>query len=173
MPLNVEIKARCEDHGAVRRALESVGARREGLDHQVDTYFRVPSGRFKLREGRIENSLIYYRRDNREGPKRSEVTLARVDPASGLGPALRAGLEVLVVVDKQREIWFADNVKLHLDDVVGLGRFVEIEAIDRDGSLGEVRLREQCEHFMDLLGIREGDLVDRSYSDLLLEISLR
>jgi len=70
-------------------------------------------------------------------------------------------------VDKRRHILWIANVKFHVDDVVGLGTFVEIEAIDRDGGLGEERLREQCERYRQLLGIEDADLEPRSYSDLL------
>ncbi|MBO6577084.1 MAG: class IV adenylate cyclase [Rhodothermales bacterium] len=168
MPLNIEIKARCADHAPLRAALTARGARRIGLDRQIDTYFQARTGRMKLREGTIENSLIHYERPDQEGPKRSEVTLARVPADAGLGDVLRAGLNVLVVVDKEREIWFAENVKIHLDDVVGLGRFVEIEAIDRDGSIGADRLEAQCREFMDVFAVRPEDLIDRSYSDMLL-----
>ena len=60
MHLNVEIKAKCSDPKRVRNILESKGAEYRGLDHQIDTYFRVPNGRLKLREGNIENALIFY-----------------------------------------------------------------------------------------------------------------
>lgn len=170
MPLNVEIKARCADHERVRTALTRHGARCVGTDHQIDTYFPAKTGRLKLREGNIENSLIHYRRPDQDGPKRSEVTLARVPADAGLGAVLRAGLEPLVTVDKTREIWFAGNVKLHLDQVEGLGKFVEIEAIDTDGSVGEERLTEQCREFMTLFAIDSGDLIDRSYSDMILAL---
>jgi len=73
-----------------------------------------------------------------------------------------------VVVDKQREIYFIDNVKFHIDRVEELGNFVEIEAIDKSGSLGEEQLQKQCRKYMNLLDIAEGDLVGESYSDLLL-----
>ncbi|MFT5143419.1 MAG: adenylate cyclase class 2 [Rhodothermales bacterium] len=169
MPLNIEIKARCVDHAPVLQALETTGARCVGTDRQIDTYFHTREGRLKLREGTIENSLIHYCRPDQEGPKRSEVTLAKVPADAGLGAVLRAGLDVLVVVDKSRQIWFAGNVKVHLDEVETLGRFVEIEAIDTDGSITEDRLHAQCREFMALFGIQPGDLVDRSYSDMLLE----
>jgi len=45
---------------------------------------------------------------------------------------------------------------------------MEIEAIDSDGSVGEKKLLEQCQFYLDLLGVKEEDLIDNSYSDLLL-----
>lgn len=61
-----------------------------------------------------------------------------------------------------------DNVKFHIDQVAGLGGFVEIEAIDTQGTIGVKRLRAQCEHYINLFAINETDLVTCSYSDLLL-----
>ncbi len=165
--LNVEIKARTTDHRQVRAILKERKAHRVGEDHQTDTYFNVPEGRLKLREGNIENTLIFYRRSNMAGPKKSEVLLYRVDPDPALKEVLAASLGVKVVVSKRREIWFDQNVKIHLDDVDGLGLFIEIEAIDSDGSRDEGELTTQCRQFMELFEISEQDLVEISYSDFL------
>ena len=78
-------------------------------------------------------------------------------------------LGILVVVDKKREIYFIDNVKFHIDEVEDLGTFVEIEAIDNDGTIGKEKLLEQCQFFLDLFRISQGDLISVSYSDLLLQ----
>jgi adenylate cyclase class 2 len=163
----IEIKARSADHDRARMVLRERSARFVGLDHQVDTYFRAADGRLKLREGTIESSLIHYRRENVSGPKHSQVTLFANPPGSTLKAILRDALGVDVVVDKQREIYFLDNVKVHLDDVAGLGTFVEIEAIDGDGSRSLDALRAQCEELMAAFGIEHGDLLAVSYSDLL------
>ncbi len=166
--INIEIKARCDDPGRVRETLLANNARFKGLDHQIDTYFRCTNGRLKLRQGNIENNLIHYHRDNTVGPKQSDVTLFKTSPESNLLELLAAAIGVLVVVDKKREIYFIDNVKFHIDTVAGLGSFVEIEAIDCDSELEPAALREQCERYMELLDIKPDDLVDCSYSDMLL-----
>jgi len=124
MHLNVEIKARCRHPEKIREILEGRQARFVGLDQQVDTYFHVPHGRLKLREGNIENALIHYQRSDQAGPKNSEVQLYR--PGPNLKSILSAALGVKVVVDKRRQIYFIENVKFHLDEVPPLGTFVEI-----------------------------------------------
>jgi adenylate cyclase, class 2 len=167
MHLNIEIKARCADPGRIRTLLQELAADFKGEDHQIDTYFNVPEGRLKLREGNIENALIHYRRADQVGPKRSEVTLYRTSPGAVLKEVLTAALGVRKVVDKKREIYFIGNVKFHIDSVKGLGSFVEIEAIDVDGSLGEAKLREQCDYYLGLFDIREENLVEESYSDMV------
>jgi adenylate cyclase class 2 len=167
--LNVEIKARCPDPEGVLRRLAAVGAEEQGIDHQLDTYFPAEAGRLKLREGGIENYLIHYMRNDQPGPKDSRVALHEVDPdkAPGLRELLATALGMSVAVRKRRHILWIDNVKFHVDAVEGLGSFVEIEAIDRTGTLGRDHLLEQCERYIGLLGINTSDLEPRSYSDLL------
>ncbi len=131
----------------------------------------MPDGRLKLRRGTIERSLIHYRRGDTAEVKRSEVTLARLEALASpeldaIEAALAAALGVATTVEKAREIRFVGNVKFHLDEVPGLGAFVEIEAIDLDGSRGEAALRAQCDEWRARLAIAEEDLVARSYSDL-------
>jgi len=165
--LNVEIKARCSDVLAAREILNAAGARFVGEDHQIDTYFRVESGRLKLREGNIENHLIFYRRSDQAGPKTSEVALLETQAGSPLKPFLEKALGSWMCVDKRREIYFIGNVKFHLDQVKGLGRFLEIEAIDMEGKWGKAKLEEQCRFWMEKLHVQPADLLSVSYSDLL------
>jgi len=166
--INIEIKAKTTDQEKIREILKSNNADFKGIDHQVDTYFKVGSGRLKLREGNIENHLIHYERENKSGPKKSLVILYKYSSDQNLKEILTKSLGVFAVVDKYREIYFIDNVKFHLDKVLGLGTFVEIEAIDKDGSIGNEKLLEQCNHYLNLLNISQKDLVEKSYSDLML-----
>ena len=76
--LNVEIKAKCSDPDFVRTYLNNAGADFKGTDLQIDTYFNVPEGRLKIREGNIENSLIYYQREDNAGPKNSHFHLIKL-----------------------------------------------------------------------------------------------
>lgn len=166
--VNIEIKARCAEPDKIRAILRERSARFAGTDHQIDTYFRVPSGRLKLRAGNIENALIFYERANQKGPKCSDVTMAATTPDSQLNQVLTRALGIAVVVDKIREIYFIENVKFHIDQVQGLGSFVEIEAIGTEENRED--LLRQCRHYLDLFGIAEADLVDCSYSDLLQNV---
>ncbi len=86
--LNVEIKAKCNDPSFVRNYLLSHRADFKGVDEQTDTYFVVANGRLKLREGNIENNLIYYERMNQVGPKNSHFNLIKVEDAKGLKEVL-------------------------------------------------------------------------------------
>lgn len=167
--LNVEIKARCSDAVTIRHFLLKHQADFKGTDHQTDTYFNVASGRLKLREGIIENNLIYYERSNQAGPKDSHFHLVKIEDAAGLKEVLSRSNGVKVVVKKKREIYYIANVKFHIDQVPGLGSFVEIEAGNNLApELKQEQLKDQCDFYMKEFGIQEKDLVEVSYSDLLL-----
>lgn len=167
--LNVEIKAKCTDPSFIRNYLLSKGADFKGVDNQTDTYFNVHNGRLKLREGNIENNLIYYERENQAGPKNSRFHLVRVDDAKALKEVLTSSVGIKVVVEKKREIYYIGNVKFHIDEVAGLGSFIEIEAGNILADLSARELKQQCDHYMREFLIREQDLLELSYSDLLLE----
>jgi predicted adenylyl cyclase CyaB len=168
MHINFEFKAKHQSIKNAEQALQQHNPIFIGEDHQVDTYFNVPNGRLKLREGTIEQSLIFYERTNTAGAKQSNVILYNHQPDTALKHVLLQAIGVKTVVDKKRRIYFIDNVKFHFDRVEGLGEFLEVEAIDQDGSIGLEKLQEQCRYYQELLGVKESDFMAESYSDLLL-----
>lgn len=172
MHLNIEIKAKSKNTKKIRQILKSRKADFKGIDHQIDTYFKIINGRLKLREGNIENCLIHYERKNQKGPKQSNITLFKTQAGPSLKEILTKSLGVLVVVEKRREIYFIENVKFHIDKVKGLGSFIEIEAIDKDGKIGKNKLLKKCKEYMNLFSIKEENLVANSYSDLKLNKDL-
>ena len=167
--LNVEIKARTKDPESIRKYLLSKAAIFKGVDEQTDTYFLVANGRLKLREGNIENNLIYYERDNMAGPKNSHFNLVKIEDAAGLKEVLTKSCGIKTIVRKSREIYYLENVKFHIDEVPGLGSFVEIEAGNVLADMTEDQLRKQCEFYLNQFGIEERDLLTNSYSDMQLE----
>ncbi len=165
--VNYEFKARMKDENRIRAVLRKLRARFIGTDHQVDTYFRVPSGRLKVRSGRIENALIFYQRSNARRARRSRIEMMLLPRRNSLATILARAFGVRVVVEKSREIYFVGRVKIHLDRLRDLGRFVEVEAISPSGDLR--RIRKQARRFQKLFGIPDRDVVPQSYSDLVLE----
>jgi predicted adenylyl cyclase CyaB len=151
----------------MRRYLLEKGADFKGVDEQTDTYFNVLHGRLKLRQGNIENNLIYYLRDNQAGPKNSSFQLVAVPDADTLKEILETSLGIKAIIRKKREIYFIENVKFHIDEVPGLGRFAEIEASNKYADLPRERLQEQCNYYLKELKITNEDLISVSYSDLL------
>jgi ribosomal-protein-alanine N-acetyltransferase len=170
MPIHIiEFKARVADIDAKEALLRSLNPVFKGEDRQVDTYFNVKEGRLKLREGNIENALIWYNRANTAGSKLSEVLLHKHNPGTALKEILLKLHGVKVVVDKKRRIYFIDNVKFHFDEVQGLGQFIEVEAIDETGELGQEKLQQQCDYYAAMFAINAENYIAFSYSDLLLE----
>jgi len=171
MHINYEFKAGCNDIEALESKLKKLNPLLIGTDHQVDTYFNVPNGRLKLREGNIENSLIHYHRVNTASTKQSDVTLYQHPADKNLKELLSKALGVKIVVNKKRKIYFIGNIKFHFDNVNELGSFIEVEAIDKDGSIGIEKLKEQCSNYAQFFNITEDQFIAESYSDLLAKKS--
>lgn len=166
--LNVEIKAHCQQPSFIRNYLLQHGAEYKGTDHQADTYFNTANGRLKLREGNIENNLIYYIRKNHAGPKQSHFQLLPVEDNKTLKNILTAANGIKTIVNKQREIYFIENVKFHIDIVDELGSFIEIEASDKYADKSANELLLQCKFYLKEFMVNEDDLISESYSDMLI-----
>ena len=166
--LNVEFKAKTNRLQEAEEKLRRFDAHFAGQDNQTDTYFNVPQGRLKLREGNIENALIYYERPDHAGEKISDTLLYRCNPDVNLKAILIKSLGIKIVVSKKRRIYYVGNVKIHFDRIESLGEFIEVEACDNNGEFAIGVLRNQCAQFRDLFEVTEDDLVPFSYSDLLL-----
>lgn len=167
--LNIEFKAKANNIEALEEKLLSLNPQFIGEDHQKDTYYNVNTGRLKLREGNIENALIWYQREDVGGAKQSDILLYKHAPDDALKNILNKVHGVKIIVDKIRKIYFVENVKFHFDRVEGLGTFVEVEAIDRNGEIGIEKLKEQCNFYINFLEIKTEDFMKKSYSDMMME----
>ncbi len=167
MSRNVEIKARLRDPAATAARARELAAAEAVVINQRDTFFACPEGRLKLREfadGRGE--LIFYRRPDQAGPKVSDYALAPVEDARALLAVLEAALPVRGVVAKRRSLLMCGRTRIHLDEVEGLGSFLELEVVlrgDEAATDGEAEARR----LLDALGIPARDLVEGAYLDLL------
>lgn len=134
--------------------------------HQRDTYFAARHGRLKLREqDGAEAELIAYRRGDAFQAAESDYVRVVVGDPSALSDALERALgPAVVVVSKRRRLFTWENARIHLDDVEGLGAFVEIEIVDPDE-----RAPEQMARLREALGIEDSALVAVGYCDLLLD----
>lgn len=167
--INIEFKARTTDLDKLEKKLLQLGPVFIGEDNQTDTYFNVIKGRLKLREGNIENSLIYYERQNAAGAKQSDVLLYPHDPDNALKEILLKLHGIKVIVEKKRRIYFMGNVKFHFDTITELGTFIEVEAIDNNGNSGIEKLKAQANKYAEFFNIKSTDYIALSYSDLILE----
>ena len=166
---NLEIKAKCGSLSELRERVQTLGAACHGTMRQVDTYFRVPNGRLKLRElGDTHAELIYYERPNQSGLRYSNYQICEIADAASFKTLMLNALTARVVVEKQRELWMYGDTRIHLDDVVGLGAFVELETVMR----GQTEHDAYTEHdyVRTALDIQASAVVSVSYSDLLLSM---
>lgn len=167
--LNFEFKAKTTELDNLEKKLLTLHPKFIGEDNQIDTYFNVNKGRLKLREGNIENALIYYERQNIANAKQSDVLLYKHNPDNTLKDILIKVHGIKVVVEKKRRIYFIENVKFHFDTIARLGTFIEVEAID-NADLGIERLKEQANDYASFFNIKPSEFVAFSYSDLLLQV---
>jgi predicted adenylyl cyclase CyaB len=168
VPANFELKAHCTDLALARERARAMATRWLGLDRQVDTYFRTPAGRLKLRESSLSGAqLVPYLRPDAPAARRSDYVVIPVPDPARTKQLLAELLGVHRVVRKLREIGWFENVRIHLDQVEGLGDFLELEAVwDGDG-VGEAEQRRKLAFLCERLAIRDGDLVAASYEGLL------
>ncbi len=168
--LNIEFKAKVSNLDFLEEKLKNLKPKFIGLDHQIDTYFNTKENRLKLREGNIENALIHYKRENTANSKLSEILLYKHNANSTFKEILVQTLGIKTIVDKHRKIYFIDNVKFHFDDVKGLGKFIEVEAIDENETIGKEKLQQQCDYYFSFFELKQEQLEQFSYSDMLLAL---
>ncbi len=167
MPRNIEIKARVADPARMLDAILKVADRGPTVFAQDDTFFACPNGRLKLRtfaEG--EGQLIFYRRDDVGGPKLSEFFITATAEPDALRGLLSLAYGVVGRVKKTRTLCFAGATRIHLDDVEGLGHFLELEVVLAPGQsmdYGDAIARD----LMAKLSIDASSLMTGAYVDLL------
>jgi predicted adenylyl cyclase CyaB len=167
MATNIEIKARVKDMDAVRAIAERLSGMPCTVLLQEDTFFHSPRGRLKLRVLRPDHGeLIYYEREDAAGPKRSEYFIAATDNPASLKAVLTRCLGVRGIVRKRRSLYWVGNSRVHLDEVEGLGPFLELEVMLAAGQ-SEEQGQKTARELMTSLGIQDADLVEGAYIDLL------
>lgn len=163
---NVELKAKLASLTTARDVARRLATEYVGLQHQVDTYFHVLNGRLKLREIQHATAqLVWYARPDQAHARTSHYYLLDVADASVARQLLTAALGVRQIVTKHREIFLYHNVRIHLDDVVGLGTFLEFEAVlspDHSESEGHTQVAWLLEQF----AISPDQILATSYCDL-------
>jgi predicted adenylyl cyclase CyaB len=167
MARNVEIKARVSDIDALREKVESIADRGPRVIHQEDTFFPCPRGRLKFRRfSEREGELISYERPDTAQPSESRYVRASTGEPDALIGALSQALGIRGAVKKKRALYWAGQTRIHLDDVEGLGTFLELEVVlEPTQSTAEgVAIARQI---MRRLNIKKDDLIEPAYIDLL------
>ncbi len=169
MNANIEIKARVQSPDHFAETATKITRSKPEIIVQHDVFFHVTHGRLKLRmfpDGTGE--LIQYCRPDQAGPKASRYVLAPTDQPAKLREALGAALGEIGEVQKRRQLWLSGRTRIHLDEVSGLGWFMELEVVLSDGEC-TIEAKTEAGELKDRLGVVTTDLVDRAYIDLLME----
>ena len=167
MPTNVEIKAMVTDLPALRERVERISDTPGEEIYQQDTFFAVSHGRLKLRILSPERGeLIYYERSDGRDPKPSHYLISRTSEPAALHAVLAASLGVVGTVRKKRMLYLVGNTRVHLDEVEGLGTYMELEVV-LDAGESTSRGEEVARNLMNSLGIDASDLVRVAYVDLI------
>jgi adenylate cyclase class 2 len=162
---NIEIKAHYPNIEKAKTIAERVATKYLGLDHQIDTYFCTAKGRLKLRESSLSGAmLIPYIRSDISGPKKSEYALLQTQDPCLAKRLLTDILGVETVVEKHRDIYLSNNVRIHIDNVKGLGAFIEFEAVYSDNA-EESAEYEKVRRLISEFQIPEADLIQGSYRE--------
>jgi adenylate cyclase, class 2 len=171
--LEVEAKARVASLVAARARCAALGGQRLGREEQRDTYYAHPVRDFaatdealRLREAWGAAELTY------KGPKldaatktREELTVAVEPPLAAAQVLERLGFRPVAVVAKWRETWKVGAAEVCLDEVEGLGSFVEVERRAEDPAALPA-LRQEVLALLEQLGGQER--LRTSYLELLL-----
>ncbi len=167
MPANIEIKARVPEFAAFQRRAASLSDTPEEIIPQKDIFFHTPQGRLKLRILNADAAqLVYYTRGDTAGPKRSEYLIHEIKEPRALKKLLGRALGVRGIVRKTRHLFRVGQTRVHLDEVDGLGTFVELEVVLRQGQ-SDAEGQAIAEALMAKLGIKAGDLLEGAYMDLI------
>jgi predicted adenylyl cyclase CyaB len=167
MPTNIEIKARVRDFADLKQRAEAINDSPFEVIPQEDTFFATSKGRLKLRVLAPDRAqLVYYERPDQDGPKRSDYFIFNTNDPENLKTALKLALGIRGVVKKTRYLYMVGQTRVHLDDVEGLGQFMELEVILRDGQ-SDAEGQTIANDLMKKLGIEPTDLIEGAYMDLL------
>jgi len=167
MPANIEIKARVRNFAELRRRTEALSDTPLQVIPQEDTFFNVPQGRLKLRQLAPHlGQLVFYERTDTSGPKRSNYQISETGDPDSLKTALSLALGVRGVVRKKRTLYLVGQTRVHLDEVEGLGQFMELEVVLRPEQT-DAEGQAIAKDLMTRLGVLEDDLLEGAYMDLL------
>jgi len=165
---NVEIKAVARDFVRQQRLAAALATDGPGsrLLVQHDVFYRVPHGRLKLRRfGEGNGELIQYDRPDELGSKTSSYVVVPVERPGEVHAALARALGVLTEVKKRRTLYMVGRTRVHFDEVEGLGQFIELEVVLRDGE-DEAVGHDEARGLMARLAIGQEDLIAGAYADL-------
>jgi len=169
MARNIEIKAAIGNLQALLAQVVKLCDQPPIELDQDDIFFACANGRLKLRSfSSSKGELIFYRRPDHQGPKESFYLIAPTSAPAQLGEILSQAFGQAGRVRKHRTLFLKDRTRIHIDQVEGLGAFLELEVVLKEGEPPEVG-RQIAQELLNQLGIGPEQLIEGAYVDLLKE----
>lgn len=164
---NLELKVKCVDHMAALRAVKLLKARDMGTLNQRDVYFNISPGRLKLRSiNDLVHQLIYYKRANRAAAKFSNYYISEIVHPKRVEHILKEIYGIKVIVSKRRKLYLWQNVRIHIDSVKELGKYLEFEIVCRT-AIQQKRSAEIMKYLKKIFNIKNSEILSSSYSDMM------
>ncbi|HMD55572.1 MAG TPA: class IV adenylate cyclase [Phycisphaerae bacterium] len=169
MPTNIEIKAVLRDWDRACRLAQAISDVPVEILQQEDTFFNCQTGRLKLRRfSNHRGELIAYRRENIAGTKSSHYLIMQTSEPKALHQVLADSLGITGIVKKQRHLYLHGQTRIHLDQVEGLGTFLELEVVMKPDQ-PEAEGKQIACTIMKKLEVIPKDLIAGAYIDLILQ----
>jgi adenylate cyclase len=165
MARNVEIKARIAGVAVLAPHAARLADTGPTFIDQDDTFFACPNGRLKLRDQFAAGAeLIFYQRADQSGPKESFYLRVPVSDPDSMRELLRAAHGEVGRVRKRRMLFLVGRTRIHLDAVEGLGEFLELEVVLKEGESATQGVVE-AQDIMTRLGVTPQQLIQGAYVD--------
>jgi predicted adenylyl cyclase CyaB len=165
MPTNLELKISVTSHQSLKKNLKQICAENKGILNQKDVYYSVPNGLLKLRIENGSESLIFYNRNENDKNRWSDFEVLKFANSNG-EKFFNNLFNVEVIVKKERELFYYNDTRIHLDTVDYLGKFLELETLVING---KVDAKKRFKKIINLLKLDIYKQIRKSYRDLLMD----
>lgn len=170
MRTNLEVKTPIENYAGLKKKTKQLGEKFKRISYhrekQKDIYYDIKNGRLKLRIiNEKSGSLIYYNRSSRTRKRVSNYIISVTKDFNELHDIMKRFHGVKITVEKTREIFVYDNIRIHLDKVKNLGNFLEFEVIFDNLN----KAKQQLKYLIEYYKLNENNFIKESYSDMLLK----
>ncbi len=178
--MEIEIKIRVKDPEKLRKMLERKQFKLEETETNKDTYYTVKHRDFmatkeclRVRDMPEKKKVVLtYKPASSKAmlqekmiwKKELETTVGSAEVIEGILEAIDA--TKLAVVEKQRESYSKEDIHATIDQVKGVGCFMEIEKMSNDVE----KTKKELWALLGELGFKESDVEVKNYRDLVMGV---
>jgi predicted adenylyl cyclase CyaB len=164
MPVNLELKVKLNSFNPIKKTLLELNARYSGILNQTDIYYKITGGLLKLRIENGVQSIIKYKRDEKSSNRFSNYHILELSSGDAR-KFFKDVLEIEAVVIKKRYLYIYDNTRIHLDNVKGLGYFLELESLVING---KAEAKKRFNTICCALMLGKYNEIRKSYRDMVM-----